>query len=88
MMFWYGNMMNGWAYGAMAVAMVLFWGVVILGVIALIRHLGRANRSVAEARPAAEHLLAERFARGDIDEQEYLERLDVLREGTGTNRVA
>lgn len=87
MMFWYGNGMSGWAYGVMAVAMVLFWGVVILGVIALVRHLGRADRPVAEVRPGAEHLLAERFARGDIDEQEYLQRLDVLRQGTGSNRV-
>jgi hypothetical protein len=30
-------------------------------------------------RPRAEELLAERFARGDITEQEYRERLDVIR---------
>ena len=49
---------------------------VAVGVIVLIRHL---NRGSAEPRQAAEDLLAERFARGDISEQEYRDRLDVLR---------
>lgn len=31
-------------------------------------------------RASAEHLLATRFARGDIDEDEYLSRLSVLRD--------
>jgi len=49
---------------------------VAVGVIVLIRHL---NRGSAEPRQAAEDLLAERFARGEVGEQEYCERLEVLR---------
>ncbi|MBL8926549.1 MAG: SHOCT domain-containing protein [Pseudonocardia sp.] len=45
--------------------------------VALLRYLGR--RGSAAPRPRAENLLAERFARGDITEQEYRDRLDVLR---------
>ncbi|MFI6154969.1 SHOCT domain-containing protein [Kitasatospora sp. NPDC051170] len=33
--------------------------------------------------PAAEQVLAERFARGEIDEEEYRRRLDVLRSADG-----
>ncbi|MFJ9952386.1 SHOCT domain-containing protein [Kitasatospora sp. NPDC091207] len=33
--------------------------------------------------PTAEHLLAERFARGEIDAEEYRQRLDVLRGANG-----
>ena len=82
MMWWYGNGngMDGWGYGLMTVSMVLFWGLVIYGVIALVRHLGRQD-SPAAARPRPEQLLAERFAHGQIDEQEYRLRLDALRDG-------
>lgn len=80
MMWWYGNGngMDGWGYGLMTVSMVLFWGLVIYGVIAMARYLGREDRSVS-ARLTPEQVLAERFAHGQIDEHEYRQRLDVLR---------
>ena len=80
MMWWYGNDMNGWGYALMTVSMVLFWGLVAVAVIAMVRYFGRQNGSVT-ARPTPEQVLAERFARGEIDEVEYRERLDVLRGG-------
>ena len=57
---------------------VLFWGLIILGVIALFRYLNRGDRSTM-ARSTPEQVLAERFARGEIDEQEYERRLATLR---------
>ncbi|MFD4600403.1 SHOCT domain-containing protein [Streptomyces sp. NPDC058464] len=33
----------------------------------------------APGSPGAEQILAERYARGEIDEEEYLRRLDILR---------
>ena len=83
MMWWYGNGngMDGWGYALMAVSMVAFWGLVIFGVIATVRYLGRQDRPIATTRPTAEQVLAERFAHGEIDEQEYRQRLDVLRGG-------
>lgn len=41
---------------------------------------GPPRRAVS---PTAEHLLAERFARGEIDAEEYRRRLDVLRGADG-----
>jgi putative membrane protein len=82
MMFWWGQGMSGWGYALMSVSMVLFWGVVILGIVALVRYLGRSSRPAGGAgmpRPSAEQVLAERFARGEIDEQEYQSRLATLR---------
>jgi putative membrane protein len=38
----------------------------------------RGTGSGAGGRPSAEQLLAERFARGEIDEEEYRHRRDVL----------
>jgi putative membrane protein len=76
---WYGLGMSGWGCALMALGMVLFWALVIFGVIALVRFLARNDRPTA-ARPAPEQLLAERFARSEIDEQEYHQRLDTLRD--------
>lgn len=84
MMFWYGNGMNGWGYVLMTVGMVLFWGLVIFGIVTLVRHLGRSSQQPSEtaaARPAPERLLAERFASGEIDDQEYRTRLATLQGG-------
>jgi putative membrane protein len=71
-----------WFGGGM---MVLFWVAVIFGIVALIRYAGwggqrwGGQRGGESPEPAApERLLAERFARGEIDEQEYRQRLAAL----------
>ncbi|MEU6319850.1 hypothetical protein [Streptomyces sp. NPDC047009] len=88
-MMWYDG---GWGWGgwfAMIVFMVLLWALIIVGVIALVRYLtGTHHQSgphPASGGPGggsrqAEDLLAERFARGEIDEDEYKRRLTLLRE--------
>ena len=81
MMFWWGEGMNGWGYVLMSVSMVLFWGVVILGIVALVRHLTGSGQSAGDGagpRPTPEQVLADRFARGEIDEPEYQSRLAAL----------
>ncbi|MFJ9559449.1 SHOCT domain-containing protein [Streptomyces fuscichromogenes] len=90
-MMWYDG---GWGWGGwffMAMFMVLFWALVIAGILALVRHLGGAHHDRQSARPLssgehgwgsrrAEDLLAERFARGEIEEEAYKQRLALLRE--------
>ena len=80
MMWWYGNGngIDGWGYALMTVSMVLFWGLVIFAVIAFVRTTSRGDQSVTAARPTAEQLLAERFARGDINEEEFTRRRQLL----------
>jgi putative membrane protein len=80
---WYGSGMGAWGFILITVSMVLFWALVIFGVIVLVRYLGRGSGSTRADRPATvrrtpEEVLAERFAAGEIDEQEYRRRLDVL----------
>lgn len=77
-MFWYGN----WSWGAwllMTLGMVAFWGLVIWAIVSLVR--SGPSAPTAE-RPSAEQILAERFARGEIDGDEYHRRLDALRSPT------
>ncbi|MEV6165671.1 SHOCT domain-containing protein [Streptomyces sp. NPDC052052] len=90
-MIWYNG---GWGWGGwffMTMFMVLFWALVIAGIVALVRYLStshhdrRPGQSPSSGEPRwgssrAEDLLAERFARGEIDEDEYRRRLALLRE--------
>jgi putative membrane protein len=82
MMWWYGPGMSGWGFALMTVGTIFFRTLIILGVIAVIRYLltggDRLPEAGSEAHPTPEELLAERFARGEIDEQDYRRRLDVL----------
>jgi putative membrane protein len=78
----------GWGWGSwlgMGVAMILFWALVIAAIVALVSYL-RGSRDASQPtstdrleRP--EELLAERFVRGEIDEQEYQRRRELLRGG-------
>ncbi|TGD89978.1 SHOCT domain-containing protein [Mycolicibacterium sp. CH28] len=84
MMFWYDHGMGGWGYAGMAIGMVLFWILVIVGIVALVRSIVGAPgaRALPASLPSHEspgQVLAARFARGEIDEAEYQQRLAVLR---------
>lgn len=80
----YGADMGFGGWLMMGFTFLVFWGAVI----ALVVWLVRANRSSSTGgtHPAAraDHVLAERFARGEIDEEEYQRRRDVLH---GANRT-
>jgi putative membrane protein len=85
MMYGDGNM-GVWGYILMGVSFLLFWGAVITGIILFSRAMGAGGRRYEGGAPGAgvaENLLAERFARGEIDENEYTSRLAVLRRGRG-----
>ena len=76
MMYWYGHGMGAWGPLAMF-SMLAFWAIVLGGVVLLVR---RANDAQPLPRPdTAERLLAERFAQGEINEDEYERRLRLLR---------
>jgi putative membrane protein len=81
MMFWYDHDMSWWGYASMGVGMVLFWALLISGIVVLVRHTttDRATQQLPEA-PSPEQVLATRFASGEISESEYHDRLAVLRD--------
>jgi putative membrane protein len=70
----------------MSIGTVLLWALLVTVAVLLVRSLNRTPTSldVHTARPTpasapAEQLLAERFARGQIDEEQYRRSLAVLR---------
>lgn len=69
----------GWI--AMALLMVLFWGGVVTVIVFFLRR-PHSEHGLPATRPSyhdAERILHERFARGEIDETEYLARRAALR---------
>lgn len=78
---------GGWGWGGwilMALVMVIFWAAVITAVVLAIRYLAgegsqRNQASAGSARPA-EDVLAQRYARNEIDDDEFRQRLTLLRE--------
>jgi putative membrane protein len=79
-MYWWGDHMNGWGYALMAFSSVAFWALLILGIVALVRFTRnpRDTSSVSGSRLTPEQLLAERYARGEIDDDEYHRRVNTL----------
>ncbi|CAN5873390.1 SHOCT domain-containing protein [soil metagenome] len=83
-MMWYGG--DGWGWGGwilMTVAMVAFWALVITAIVLAIRYVAdsrHTTRPPVSGPTRAEDLLHERFARGEIDGEEYRQRMALLRE--------
>ena len=78
-----GHCGGGWAHWVWMAETLLLWGLVITGVVLLVRYLfslGSASASVASGVPREEGLLGERYARGELDDDEYRRRMTVLRQ--------
>ncbi len=58
----------------MPVFMILFWGLVIWGVVTLVRGLGGSRDSDSSRAESALEVLKKRYARGEIDKKEYEEK--------------
>lgn len=80
----YGRHGGGWAWLAMSISIFLFLALLFVIALLIVRALGRSAPArgeppVTRGGPAAEQILAERYARGEIDEEEYSRRLATLR---------
>lgn len=75
------HMWGGW--GSMIfgpITMILFWGIIIVSIVLAVRWLGGglAGGTPPQARKTPLEILQERFARGEIDKDEFAERKRLL----------
>lgn len=78
-MMWWNNGMGWGGWIAMALIMVAFWSLVVFGVVAIFRGDRESSSTRASLQRDPLEILDERFARGDIDAEEYNARRDALR---------
>lgn len=81
MMHW-GNI-GGMGYGGFGfgwILMVLFWALVIMGIVYIAKQLSGGNRSVI-VKESAEDILKKRYAAGELSTDEFNERLSVVAKG-------
>ena len=67
-----------WIFGP--IMMVLFVAVIVAVVVLVVRWLGGAGGGPGAKPKAAQDILEERFARGEIDKEEFEQRRQALRD--------
>ena len=82
MMYW-DNGMNGWGFLFMTLIALVFLGLIVGAIVFGLRQTGRRPQIMPPSDDPRQ-ILAERYARGEIDEEEYRRRLDTLRGGHPT----
>ncbi len=73
--------MGAWGWGGMIfgpIMMIVFLALIVGAVVLVIRWTGLGGSAVAGGANKARHILDERFARGEIDKDDYEERKRVL----------
>lgn len=71
--YWYGMGAFGW------IGMLLFWALIIVGIVYLVRYLNSQNPNQGtnrqpESADSALDTLRERFAKGEIDQEDFEQR--------------
>jgi putative membrane protein len=79
MMFWYDHDMGWWGYTGMGIAMVLFLALFVGGIVAVVMYVS-GDPQAQQPPSSPEQVLAARFARGEISENEYRDRIAALRD--------
>lgn len=70
---------HSWGAGdwlVMSLLMLIFWGALVAGAVWLVRN---ARRPLEHSTTGARQILDEKLARGEVTEEEYRARLEVLR---------
>ncbi len=79
---------QGWGPGmwiVAVVAMIAFWSLVVFAIVMLVRHFGRPAGTAPGGSPPGDdavQVLRQRFARGELDEEEFQRRMALLEKKT------
>ncbi len=75
---WHNNAMGSGWWVLMAVGMLVFLALFVIGAVLLIRHYSQPAGNPGASNPAFD-ILKLRFARGEISEEEYTRTLELLK---------
>jgi putative membrane protein len=76
-MMWWHDDWTWWGWLAMTISMLAFWAMVVIGVVWAIRSIQTGS---TPARVDARDILRERFARGEITDDEFRRAMSTLHE--------
>jgi putative membrane protein len=74
-MMWYGH---GFGYGLIAMLIGLLTAAIV--VVIIFRFVDRTSREIGPRRSTPDEVLADRYARGELTDEEYQHRTNVLRD--------
>jgi len=79
---WWGHMNEyGWGGKGMGIGMLLFWGVLVAAIVVLTKNIWGTNTCESKERGlSALDILKERYARGDIECEEFEQKKRALTE--------
>ena len=78
---WHNMMGFGWFGWFGAIFMLLFWILIIVGIVWLVKWLVEQGSGEKTSKKGALEILDEKYARGEIDDEEYERRRRKLLEG-------
>jgi putative membrane protein len=77
MMHWGGDF--GMGFGGGWIFMILFWGLVILGVVYFVKILLGGTSKEEQKIESAQEVLEKRFAKGEVSKEEFEDAMEVLK---------
>jgi putative membrane protein len=75
---WHNDAMSSGWWVLMVVGMFAFLAVFVIGAVLLVRHYGQSSSGPGASNSAID-ILQQRFARGEISEEEYTRTLELLK---------
>jgi putative membrane protein len=81
-MHWNGDFgMGGYGMGGFGwIFMIIFWALLILCIIYLVKNLAGGAAAPGKKTETAEEILKKRFARGEVSKEEFEEAMRVLKQ--------
>jgi putative membrane protein len=78
-MHWFGDFGMGFGFGFGWIFMILFWGLIILGVVYLVKALLDGPKAQEKRGETAREVLEKRFAKGELSKKEFEDAIEVLK---------
>jgi len=77
MMNWGGDF--GMGFGGGGIFMILFWGLIIIGVVYLVKMIQGGGPTEEKMSESAQEVLEKRFAKGEMNKEEFEDAMEVLK---------